>query len=58
MTAITNTNLYSVSVSVTSCTNSEVQNTNYTGFATSENPDTLLVFAISNGSFGMYADFD
>lgn len=57
---IANSNLYSVSASIGSCTNSNVDNTSYSGLATTRsavNPDDTLVFMLTSGNHGFYGDF-
>lgn len=54
-------NLYSVSVTLTACSNAAVNATNYTGLATTRQKlaaDDTLVWIVTNGTYSMAAEFD
>jgi hypothetical protein len=57
---ITEVNVYAISVTVNNCTDSTVNGTDYTGLAATHSdvdPDNIMVFSASNGSFSLNAEF-
>jgi hypothetical protein len=54
-------NVYTISVTVTNCTDNTINGTNYTGLAATRstvNPDDRMIFSVSNGSFSLYTEFE